>query len=278
VPIQTVAHALPFVNWITLVALAGGTFAFVALAGQFTDATRGYLAFTAACAALLAGLALLADLSLPPTDANMAIVSASPALETLRRVALGAFALAGLLYAVAVGRGWRRDVFGVTGIATFGVALTAAAVGWAATSADAVPLLLQLAVLSAAAGGSLAALVLGHWYLVTPRISTRPLVLLTRALAIVVFVQLLLFTVWALFGGGPGQAAFESLTGSAALFGWLRLLVSLVFPLVLIVMARRTAQTRSMESTTGLLYIAIAAIAAGTIGAAALYVTRGILV
>ncbi len=277
-PIQTVAHALPFVNWITLVALAGGTFGFVALAGQLTDATRGYLGFTAACAALLAGLALLADLSLPPTDVNMAIVSASPSLETLRRAALGAFALVGVVYAVALARGWRRDIFAVAGIAVLGVALTAAALGWAATSADAVPLLLQLAVLSAAAGGSLAALVLGHWYLVTPRISTQPLVLLTRALAIVVFVQLLLFAVWALFGGGPGQAAFESLTGSAALFGWLRLLVSLVFPLVLVVMARRTAQTRSMESATGLLYIAIAAITAGTIGAAALYVTRGILV
>jgi hypothetical protein len=277
-PIQTVAHALPFVNWITLVALAGGTFAFVGLAGQFTDATRGYLAFSAICAALLASLVVVTDLALPQPAVSLAIISAPPDLSTLRRAALVVFAIVGVIYAVAVARGWRRDVFGLTGIAAFAVALAAAAAGWAASSADAIPLLLQLAVLSAAAGGSLAALVLGHWYLVTPRISTRPLVLLTRALAIVVFVQLLLFAVWALFGGGPGQAAFESLTGSAALFGWLRLLVSLVFPLVLVVMARRTAQTRSMESATGLLYIAIAAIAAGTIGAAALYVTQGILV
>lgn len=277
-PIQTVAHALPFVNWITLVALAGGTFAFVALAGHLTDATRGYLTFTAVCAALLAALALLADLSLPAPDVNMAIIAAPAGLETLRRAGLALFALAGVIYAVVVARGWRRDAFAALGIAMFGVALVAAALGWAATAADAVPFLLQLAVLAAAAGGSLAALVLGHWYLVTARISTRPLVLLTRALAIVVFIQLLLFGVWALFGGGPGQAAFESLTGSAALYGWLRLIVSLVFPLVLIVMARKTAQTRSMESATGLLYIAIAAIAAGTIGAAALYVTQGILV
>lgn len=277
-PIQTVAHALPFVNWITLVALAGGTFGFIALAGQFTDATRGYLAFTAICAALLSGLALLADLSLPPPDPNMAIISASPTLESVRRAALLVFVAVGITYALAVGRGWRRGAFAVVGIAVLGVALAAAAFGWAANTADAIPLLLQLAVLSAAAGGALAALVLGHWYLVTPRISTRPLVVLTRALAIVVFIQLLLFAVWALFGGGPGQAAFESVTGSAALYGWLRLAVSLVFPLVLIVMARKTAQTRSMESATGLLYIAIAAIAAGTIGAAALYVTQGILV
>jgi hypothetical protein len=43
-------------------------------------------------------------------------------------------------------------------------------------------------------------------------------------------------------------------------------------------MALRTAQTRSMESATGLLYINLAAVLAGTIGAAALYVSSGLLV
>jgi hypothetical protein len=101
---------------------------------------------------------------------------------------------------------------------------------------------------------------------------------MSLGLAVVMFVQLSLFLVWALFGGGPGQVAFESVTGSAAVLGWLRLAITLVFPLVLAVMAWRTAQTRSMESATGLLYIAVAAIAAGTIGAATLYVTQGLLV
>ena len=58
----------------------------------------------------------------------------------------------------------------------------------------------------------------------------------------------------------------------------MRLIVTLAFPLVLVFMALRTAQTRSMESATGLLYINLAAVAAGTIGAAALYVTAGLLV
>ena len=50
------------------------------------------------------------------------------------------------------------------------------------------------------------------------------------------------------------------------------------FPIVLVWMAWRTALTRSMESATGLLYINFAAVLAGTIGAAALYVSSGILV
>jgi hypothetical protein len=278
VPTQTIAYALPFVNWILLAALAGGCFAFAALAGERTDATRGYLRFTTFAASLLAGLVLLSDLSLPaPTD-GMAIVAAPPEIDALRRGALAAFAVVAVGYALAVGRGWRRAPWATLGFAALGVALAAAAFGWSADRADGVPFLLQLVFLSAAAGGALAALVLGHWYLVTPRLSIRPLVLLTRVLAAVVAVQLALFAIWALFGGGPGQAPFESLTGSAALYGWLRLVVSLVFPLVLALMAWRTSLTRSMESATGLLYIAIAAIAAGTIGAAALYVTQGVLV
>ena len=208
----------------------------------------------------------------------MAIVAAPVGLDGMRRAALAVFAVFGVVYAVTVGRPTARALAGAAGLVAFTFVVGAAALGWAQTPPDAVPLALQIASLSAAAGGGLAALVLGHWYLVTPKISTRPLIVLSLALAVVIFVQLSLFAVWALFGGGPGQVAFDSLVGSAALFGWLRLAVSLVFPLVLAVMAWRTAQTRSMESATGLLYIAVAAIAAGTIGAATLYVTRGILI
>jgi hypothetical protein len=58
----------------------------------------------------------------------------------------------------------------------------------------------------------------------------------------------------------------------------LRLVVSLLFAVILSYMAIRTAETRSMESATGLLYIDLAAILAGTIGAAALYLSAGLLV
>ena len=277
-PVETIAHALPYVNWILLVALAGGCFAFAVLAGERTDATRGYLRFTAFAASGLALLVLLSDLSLPAPVPGMVIVAAPPPFDTVRRLALAAFAASAVVHVLVVGRGGRRAPWAVAGLAALGVALAAAAFGWSADQADGVPLLVQLVCLSAAAGGALAALVLGHWYLVTPRISITPLVLLTRVLAGVVLLQLALFTIWALFGGGPGQGPFDSLTGSSALYGWLRLVVSLIFPLVLAIMAWRTSLTRSMESATGLLYIAIAAIAAGTIGAAALYVTQGVLV
>jgi hypothetical protein len=135
----------------------------------------------------------------------------------------------------------------------------------------------QLVVLSLATGGSLAAVILGHWYLVTPKISEKPLILQSRMLMAVVALQVALFIVWTTLGGGPGQDAFDAFTGGNLLLVVLRLVVTLLFPLVLCWMAWRTALTRSMESATGLLYINLAAVMAGTIGAAALYVSSGLL-
>ena len=51
-----------------------------------------------------------------------------------------------------------------------------------------------------------------------------------------------------------------------------------MFPLIVCWAAVKTAKTRSMESATGLLYINVGTIAAGTILAAGLYFGAGLLV
>lgn len=276
-PAASIAQALPYVNWILLVTLAVGCFCFVAILGQATDATRGYLGFTAACAAVLAAIALVADLGLP-VPSGLTIVAAPAELDLARRLGLGAFIVLAVGYVLALRRERPPAPLAVlTGLAA-AATLVAAAVGWAPTWVDSVPLLVQLACLAAAAGGALAAVILGHWYLVTPRISERPLVLAARLLTSVIALQLALFVVWTTLGGGPGQLAFDAFATGSVLFVVLRLVVSLLFALVLSYMAIRTAETRSMESATGLLYINLAAILAGTIGAAALYISAGLLV
>ena len=153
------------------------------------------------------------------------------------------------------------------------------ALAWGGGSLGAASLLIQLAVVSAAIGGVFAAMILGHWYLVTPKLPEAPLILLSRILLIVVAVQVVLFWAWIATGAGPADAApFASLVGPWALFVWLRLIVGLVFPLIVSWAAVQTARTRSMESATGLLYINVGSIAAGTILAAGLYFGAGLLV
>lgn len=276
-PVETLAEALPYVNWITLVALAVGAFSFAAITGWVTDATSGYLRFAAVSAAVLAALAFASDSALP-TPTVLAIGPASAELDTVRRLGLGAFAVLCFAYALVLGRPSRRLVCGAAAAGSGAITLGAAALGWAPTLTDAVPLLVQLGILSAVTGGALAAIALGHWYLVTPRLSERPLLLQSRMLLTALVVQALLFVVWGTLGGGVDQGPWEALSGPSALLAWLRGIITVAFPVVLAYMALRTAQTRSMESATGLLYITLAAVIAGTIGAAALYVSSGILI
>jgi hypothetical protein len=267
--------ALPYVAWILLTALAFGSFAFVFITRQLTDATPGYVRFSALSAGLLGLLALLTDWGLTPvTD----LVIKAGDMDWDRQLGLAVFAIGAFGFAFTLNRRTAASFAVGLAAAGIGIAIAAAAVGWAPTGVDAVPLALQLVILSLVTGGSLAAIVLGHWYLVTPKISDKPLVLQCRLLLGLIALQLLLFIVWTTLGGGPGQGAFAAFGGSNLLLVVLRLVVTLVFPLVLTWMAWKTALTRSMESATGLLYINLAAVMAGTIGAAALYVSSGLLV
>jgi hypothetical protein len=248
----------------------------VVLTRQLTDATRGYLGFTAFCSGLLALLALAIGLGVPP-GSDVGMRTSPTDLDLLHKYGLAALAAAAFLYPAFGHRPRASLALALVGLAAAATCLAAFAFGLVGAAVDGVPLLVQLVVLSLATGGSMAAVILGHWYLVTPKISEKPLVLQARLLMGVVGLQVLLFFVWTTLGGGPGQEAFDAFSGGNLLLVVLRLIVTLLFPLVLCWMAWRTALTRSMESATGLLYINLAAVMAGTIGAAALYVSSGLL-
>jgi hypothetical protein len=289
VPAQQIASNLGLINWTVLTALAVGSFAVVIFGRLRTEATRGYLAFTALCAAAFGVLAYLSDTALPAAGAAsagaVAAVASSPvvgdpAFDAARRVALGIFVVLALATTISIARGRRAVVPGSLGLAVGVGVIVLGGLTWGGTALGALMLSVQLAVLALATGGVFAAMILGHWYLVTPRLPEAPLVLVSRGLLVVVAVQIALFVAWVGAGAGPGATGgpFGALAGPMALFVWLRLLVGLVFPLVVSWAAVQTARTRSMESATGLLYINVGTIAAGTILAAGLYFGTGLLV
>ena len=47
-------------------------------------------------------------------------------------------------------------------------------------------------------------MILGHWYLVTPKLPEAPLVMFARLLLAIVVLQLVFFVVSVSFGGGSG--------------------------------------------------------------------------
>jgi hypothetical protein len=279
VPAAQIAQNLPFINWTVLTGLALGTYAAVILLRRRSSATRGYLGFATACAVAFGLLAWLSDGALPST-LGTSPVALDPTWDAPRRAALLAFcALAALALIArrirpAIARPMELLAF-ASGILTIG----AGALAWGGGTLGTLGLLLELATLCAATGGVFAAMILGHWYLVTPKLPEAPLILLSRVLLAVVGAQLILFVAWVATGAGPADGApFSALTGQYAMFVWLRLIVGLLFPLIVCWAAVKTARTRSMESATGLLYINVGTIAAGTILAAGLYFGAGLLV
>ena len=278
-PSQQIAANIAQINWTVLVALAVGSFAVVALARLLTPATKGFLAFTAGCAVAIGVLAYLSDTGLPPISAGSPVTT-DPAWDVPRRAALVLFVALALVTTIVIVRGGRAAVPALIGLGAGVATLLLGALTWGGGPMGAIPLAVQLLVLAAATGGVFAAMILGHWYLVTPKLPEAPLVLVSSRLLWIVALQVVLFVGWVGFGIGPGAEGgpFGALVGPWALLVWLRLVVGLALPLVVAWAALQTARTRSMESATGLLYINVGAIAAGTILAAGLYFGAGLLV
>jgi hypothetical protein len=279
VPASQIAANLAFINWTVLTALAIGSYAAVVVGWLRTSATRGYLGFVAFTAAVFGLLAFLSDGALSGPSAAGIASPLNASWSTPRAAALGIFAVLAIVAVVAIAREVHSRLIAAAGLGVGLFALLAGALSWGGSPLGVVLLFTQLAVLAAATGGVWASMVLGHWYLVTPKLAEAPLVLFARLLTGIVAVQLVLFVVWVGTGAGPaGVAGLGALTGTWALFVWLRLIVGIAFPLIVSWAAVQTARTRSMESATGLLYINVGTIAAGTILAAGLYFGAGLLV
>ena len=280
-PAEQIAASLAYVNWTVLTGLAVGSLGAVVLGMLRTSATKGYLGFVALTSAAFGLLAWLSDSGV--AGGPQFGVWIGPAVEnvwrTVRPVALGLFSVLALVNALGLFWGARSRLVALSGLAVGLLVLVAAAGSWGGSFLDEILLFVQLVVLAAATGGVWAAMILGHWYLVTPKLPEAPLILFARVLTGVVALQLGLFVAWVATGAGPeGIAGLGALTGTWALFVWLRLVVGIVFPLIVSWAAIQTARTRSMESATGLLYINVGTIAAGTILAAGLYFGAGLLV
>jgi hypothetical protein len=271
---QQIVQSLSYITWVLLGTLALGSFALVWVLAQATDASAGFLGFSAILASLLGLGWLVTTWGLPPPS-ELAIEAGK--IEEPRRAAIGLFIVLAFVAGLRLRRGGRATWLGAGAVIAGVTAMALTAWDWMGGDPLAVSILVHLLAMTVVTGGSMAAVVLAHWYLVTPRISERPLLLATRILFWAIVVQLLLFWVW-LAAGVPDQEPFAALTGPNAVFVWLRLVVGLLFPLVLVWMAWRTALTRSMESATGLLYIELAVVMASTIVAAGLVVGEGLLV
>ncbi len=120
-----------------------------------------------------------------------------------------------------------------------------------------------------ALGGVDAAMLLGHWYLVTPKLSATPL----QRASLVFFVAVALQGVAAAFAIARGDlpGAWETSAIAVAI----RLGLGIVAPAVIALAAWWTARMNT-QSSTGLLYVALGMVLAGELSARVLFYVGGV--
>lgn len=269
-------HALPSAAYFLFLEAAAGGLIALLLVHLRGEVSRGFTLFTGWLLWLFAVIALWLRRSFPP-DVIGELDPLAPLWLAAEQTLLIALVALLALYLLALHRQSSSlvQVLGpVLPLVGLGALWSAALVE---PSAQFLGLGAPLAVLAGALalGAALAGLSLGHWYLVSPSLSVRPLIRLTflclgALLAQVVLLPLLLLV------AGPAAPRIPLLFDEHALFFAVRVLFGLAIPLVVAVMVWRTARIRSLDSATGLLYVLATLVLAGEIVARSLYFLTGI--
>ncbi|HEV8578283.1 MAG TPA: hypothetical protein VGX68_04310 [Thermoanaerobaculia bacterium] len=131
-------------------------------------------------------------------------------------------------------------------------------------------------------GWSLITMLLGHWYLVAPKLTFRHLTVFCRVLVAAVLLRLLAVGASLAVASRVDElvephplrllAGFEG----QGMFFWFRLLWGLAIPLALAGMALHCARQRSNQSATGILYVLVVGAFIGELTAYYLSVTTGV--
>lgn len=265
--------ALPYTTFLLLLQFAAGCQAVLLLVARRDDVSKGFVK-TGACMIPIAAILALWTSSIFVGVHEIAGYPLDDAWLTPLRVTTALFALLSLIYNWFVWReqrarsmpwGWATTIAGIAAVGCVAAFVRLPTWGYPVT------------VLSLLAGaGSLGAvtmgMMLGHWYLVTPRLPEAPLNRVTLALFIILAAQLALVLVAVILPARIIPSAADDPAGSLGQnpFFWLRMGVGLLFPLALAYMAWQSSVIRSMMSATGLLYIAMGGVLAGEVLARAL--------
>lgn len=242
--------ALPLTFFLVLVELVLGTAVAMLLIEPQLEVGPGFLQFMGVSIVLTLLIALWSASTLPD----------SPTARPL----LGALAAA-MLYSLFSFRPRRlpRLAAGSALVGTSGLALVTGLAAHAPTG-SAGPVVASFAAASAALGASMTGMLLGHWYLVAPMLSSRPLIRLTVFLLVALVAQ---------------AAILLWLSGSVDRLGpviWIRGAFGILMPLVMGGFVWYACRIRAMRTATGILYLAVTCVLMGDVAAKILYVMTAV--
>ncbi len=264
---------LPLVLAIVLVELAAGGAFVLWFLDRRGIAPTGFLKLTAGVNAVAAAAAAGLIPTIIPKDLGTIGLNPDP-LGSFSQ-ALVVFLVLTVVQFIATFTPWPavRNVAGIVTVLVGLVTLEVAAIARPASAPYDIFALLALPLGALALGGSDAAMLLGHWYLVTPKLTTAPL---QRAALVVVFAVILQSVVVLVsFARGDLVDATDQVGLMVAL--GIRIGVGLLMTLGVAIGGWWTARMNT-QSSTGLLYVGIGTTLAGEISARVLFFLLGVAV
>ena len=266
----------PITGLLVLLEICVGTVAVAHLLDLIGRIGRGFVASTVLICAVIMGVVLLLISALG--DASVVVGAATPAGASASLMHWS-MALLGLLLLDAlfcgVGTDIARHAVGllasVAGVITLaqGAALVSGATGGIG------PALLAFLPAALLAGSALAGMLLGHWYLISPDLSFRPLRQAVYTVFAAVGVQALAIAAALLVvePGGRGSA----LQGQNAVLFWLLVVGSgVVFTSAVNALTLYFARIRANQPATAMLYVLIITVAMAVVPAHLIFFSSGV--
>ncbi|MGH7685313.1 MAG: hypothetical protein ACREN2_00605 [Candidatus Dormibacteria bacterium] len=264
----------PIAGYLTLLELSIGTIAAAYVIDVMGRVGRGYVGSTAVICALIAGIALWIGVNVPTDVTLLHSPISSAAMGSLIRWSIGYIgALLGFTFFCWEGTDAARRVVGVITLAVGGVCIgkAAVAVGPAITGAPAAVAVLVPATL--VSGVALAGMLLGHYYLVAPSMSFRPLRQMVRLVLGAVAVEAVVVA-GVLVAAAP-DARTQMLTTYALPFWLLVIGAGIVFTATVSLLTGHFARIRANQPATAMLYVLIISVLMGTVPAHLLFFVTG---
>lgn len=261
-------EALPYTLLLILAELSIGSLWWTLASDLRGGVTRGFVMTMAFCVAVAAGLAYWTAATIDVgADVDGFRIDADW-FDPARRALLVVLA-AGGLYTVSAFMGWdpAGRLAGIAGSVAGLVAVALFAGMFAPPTWGYPAVFLALFAGTWALGAVSVSMTWGHWYLTEGRLPGRPLrdltVILLAGIVFQVVVLLVNMVIPVRETPTPSNALSTGLFGNPAFY--LRVGVGLLFPGILAYLALRTVRINAMQSATGLLYIAMAAVFAGEV-------------
>ena len=264
----------PIAGYLTLLELSVGTVAAAYVIDASGRVGRGYVGSTAVICAGIAGIALLIGINVP-TDVTL-LHSPIPggAMGSLIQWSIGYIgALLALAFFCWVGTDAARRVVGVATLAVGGVCIAKAAVAIGPAIAGAAGAVAVLVPATLVTGATLAGMLLGHYYLVAPSLSFRPLRQMVRLVLGALGVEAAVIA--AVLVTSSPNARGQLITGYALPFWLLVIGAGIVFTAVVTLLTGHFARIRANQPATAMLYVLIISVLMGVVPAHLLFFVTG---